>query len=232
MIPVAPPRVGGELPALRVLGGRSVLARLLDTLASLGLPRPTLLADRPTATTLRAAVAGDVAVQVVPAGDRLVRLRAALQADETLAHEDLLLIDAERALTPSEVVQAVLAQAASEPELAAVVPVVPVTDSVKAAGGDGLRNVDRETLASVQHPRFLRAGWLDRAVSAPPASTGASSAGPEEIARILALGGGVRMVPGSHSGFAVVDRLSLWQAQIALGIARDTRGRHGLPHRG
>ena len=36
----------------------------------------------------------------------------------------------------------------------------------------------------------------------------------------LEQGGRVRTVPGSHAGFAVLDRLSLWQAQISLGMVK------------
>ena len=50
----------------------------------------------------------------------------------------------------------------------------------------------------------------------------------DEVREALARGARVRTVHGSHAGFAVLDRLSLWQAQISLGLARDTSHRHGL----
>lgn len=54
----------------------------------------------------------------------------------------------------------------------------------------------------------------------------------DEIRAALEHGARVRTVHGSHAGFAVLDRLSLWQAQISLGLARDTSHRHGLARHG
>src|SRR5690625_5674511 len=78
-----------------------------------------------------------------------------------------------------------------------------MTDSVKAgpAGrSGGLRNIDRSTLAGVQSPRLLRRTVLERALRDAPQA-------PDEVLGALEIGARVRTVPGSHSGFAVVDRL-------------------------
>src|SRR5699024_10682809 len=101
------------------------------------------------------------------------------------------------------------------------------TDSGKAAPAGrprGLRNIDRSTLAGVQRPGLLRRTVLERGLrDAPQARDGVLGA--------LEIGARVRTAAGWHSGFAVVDRLSLWQAQISLGLARDTSHRYGLARR-
>jgi 2-C-methyl-D-erythritol 4-phosphate cytidylyltransferase len=144
----------------------------------------------------------------------------------------LLLHDAERALTPPSVVAEVLAGLADG--IDAVVPVVGVTDSVKEVHPEGLRNIDRSTLVALQSPRLLRREVLERCVSAPSPADAPRAERPGRFDEVLtALGAGARVatVHGSHSGFAVLDRLSLWQAQISLGLARDTSHRQGFARR-
>src|SRR5699024_4130207 len=111
----------------------------------------------------------------------------------------------------------------------AVVPVVAMTDSVKEVRAEGLRNIDRASLAGLQSPRLMRRGVLESALDddGRPADAG----GFDEIRAALDRGARVRTVHGSHSGFAVLDRLSLWQAQISLGLARATSHRQGLTRR-
>ena len=81
----------------------------------------------------------------------------------------------------------------------------------------------KEYLPSAVFAKLLRT-VLERALADAPQA-------PDEVLGALEVGARVRTVHGSHSGFAVVDRLSLWQAQISLGLARDTSHRHGLARR-
>lgn len=221
---------GAATPSLELLGGSRLIDRLLGTLHGLGLPVPLVVTVDDSAPQLRAALGRRIPVVSVPGGRR-----SALQAVLERTDEELLLLhDAERALTPAAVVTEVLS--AIEDGIGAVVPVVALTDSVKEVRPDGLRNIDRTTLAGLQSPRLLRRDLLERVLGA-AAAEGTPDAGIErehfdEI--LVALDGGaqVRTVQGSHSGFAVRDRLTLWQAQISLGLARDTSHRRGISRRG
>lgn len=219
VLALAPPVPGvssqERFPSLGMLGGSRLIERLLTTLRGAGLPPALVVAAPEAAGQLRAALPPEVGVLGVEGGRR-----AALAAALESTRDQLLLIhDAERALTPAATVTEVLG--ALEESADAVVPVIPMTDSVKSAHPEGLRNIDRSTVTGVQSPRLLRRTMLARALNDAPHA-------PDEVLAALEIGARVRTVHGSHAGFAVVDRLSLWQAQISLGLARDTSHRHGL----
>ncbi|PMC75493.1 2-C-methyl-D-erythritol 4-phosphate cytidylyltransferase [Brachybacterium sp. UMB0905] len=221
LIPALAPAAAGvahgrEAPCLTLLGGSRLIDRLLHTLEQLGLGAPIVLAPAPALAALRQALPSAVQVRGVE-GDRSAALREGLAATDAPL---LLIHDAERALTPRSVIEQVLGALTADVD--AVVPVTAVTDSVKAVRSDGLHNVDRESLATLQSPRLLRRELLEQVLAAP------ADGGTDEIQLALAHGAQVRTVPGSHAGAAIVDRLSLWQAQISLGLARDTSHRHGL----
>lgn len=219
VLALAPPVPGvsshERFPSLGMLGGSRLIERLLTTLRSVGLPPALVVAAPEAAGQLRRVLPSEVGVLGVE-GDRRTALAAAAEATQ----DQLLLIhDAERALTPAATVHEVLS--ACDEHTDAVVPVIPMTDSVKSAHPEGLRNIDRSTLTGVQSPRLLRRTVLTRGLDEAPQA-------PDEVLAALEIGARVRTVHGSHAGFAVVDRLSLWQAQISLGLARDTSHRHGL----
>ncbi|MGP9537712.1 IspD/TarI family cytidylyltransferase [Brachybacterium sp. AOP43-C2-M15] len=244
VLALAPPAPGVSrgtaTPSLERLGGSRLVERLLGTLRAVGLPAPLVITGRDAAPQLRAALGPGLSVLAVDGGRRPA-LRAALERSQ---EELLLLHDAERALTPGEIVASVLS--AMHEGVDAVVPVVALTDSVKEVRPDGLRNIDRATLAGLQSPRLLRRGLLTAALAQDgQAQDGHRQEGRgldapareevepfDEIRAALESGARVRTVHGSHAGFAVLDRLSMWQAQISLGLARDTSHRHGLARRG
>lgn len=229
----------GDCAALAELDGTTLLGRLLRAYGALDLAPALVLAPSAAADAVGHEVhvareTGARVGDVITATDRAAALRAALAAcDEEL----LLLHDVERALAPSALVQAVME--ALEPAHDAVVPAIDVTDSVKRVTDGGLVNVDRSSLVTLQSPRLLRRAALERALAASGARTDAADApgstaqseGFDEVDALLAQGAVVHRVHGSHDGFAVRDRLSLWQAQISLGIARDTTHRHDLGRR-
>lgn len=216
-----------ETPSLETLGGSRLVERLLGTLHALDLPAPVVVARPAAAGRFRSLLDPRITVLAVD-GDRREALRAAVDA----CTDPLLLVhDAERALTPRTVVAEVLA--ALHDGLDAVVPVVAMTDSVKEVRREGLLNVDRSTLAGLQSPRLIRREALEEVLA--PAPDSAHRTPPDgrfdEVLALLEAGARVGTVHGSHAGFAVLDRLTLWQAQISLGLARDTSHRRGLARR-
>lgn len=213
-------------PALQLLGGSRLVDRLLGTLAEVCPPPAVVVAPSAIAVRLEGTLPHG-AVLVPRDGSRRDQILAALEACDERA---LLLHDAERALTPASAHREVMAALVDGVD--AVVPTVAMTDSVKEAGSAGLRNIDRSTLAVLQSPRLLRREALRAATARMAGAVGTGADAPEdEILAVLAGGGDVRTVHGSHDGFAVVDRLTLWQAQISLGLARDTTSRQGLARR-
>src|SRR5699024_2496709 len=227
VLALAPPAPGlsrdTSIPCLERLGGSRLIDRLLETLHAVGLPAPLVVSDEAAHRALRATLGHSMSVVAVPGG-REAALRAALDRSE---EELLLLHDAERALTPPEIVRDVLGALREDDD--AVVAVVAMTDSVKEVRPDGLRTIGRSSLAGLQSPRLMRRGVLEAALGddGGPADAG----GFDEVRAALGRGARVRTVHGSHSGVAALDRLSLWQAQISQGLARDTSHSRGQARR-
>lgn len=122
----------------------------------------------------------------------------------TLRSSDVVLLhDALRPLAPSCLVEAVLAT--GEP---AVVPVLPLTDTVKQVDADGrvLGTPDRSGLLVVQTPQVIRADLL---------LGFGSGADPLDAAPALAATGTpVHTVPGDPLAFAVHTTWDLEQAEV------------------
>lgn len=236
------PGAPGRSTSLTLIDGRTLLRRLLDRLdelselASITLPHPFVLVPADVAAAVATEIGDAATVLTVPedvaaptdltAPGHLTAPeahRAALRTALAHSREELLLVhEAERALTPVASMHAVLTTLTPDDD--AAVPTIDVTDSVKRTTSSGLVNVDRTSLTTLQCPRLIRRSALELAL-AQPAGTG------DEIRALLAAGGRVRHVHGSHDGFAVQDRLSLWQAQISLGVARNTTQPQGLGRR-
>jgi 2-C-methyl-D-erythritol 4-phosphate cytidylyltransferase len=209
-------RLGPGAPkALRELGGFPLLvhavrtllaARSVDLVVVAAPPDPQglaevqrLLADLPGDTRV---VAGGASRQ-----ESVGRALAALpeDCDVVLVH------DAARALTPVEVVEAVVA--AVRGGAGAVIPVLPVSDTVKSVEGGLVRaTVDRSTLRAVQTPQGFRRDLLAKAhAAADPAAPATDDAGLVE-----ALGLPVRTVPGHAEAFKITTPFDLVLAEAVL----------------
>jgi 2-C-methyl-D-erythritol 4-phosphate cytidylyltransferase len=148
-------------------------------------------------------------VQVAAGGDeRQESIRSGLGA--LPADADLVLVhDAARALTPPSVFEAVIAALRAGAE--AVVPVLPVADTVKrVVSNEVLGTLDRSDLRVVQTPQGFRREVLQQAHSRPgPPAT-------DDAALVERLGRTVTTVPGSQEAFKVTHPFDLLVAAAVL----------------
>lgn len=126
----------------------------------------------------------------------------------------VLVHDAARAFVPVDVVERVVA--AVRAGAAAVVPVIPVADTVKEISGDLVRaTVDRSRLRLVQTPQGFTRDVLVRA------HTDGATEGTDDATLVERLGVPVTVVDGSDQAFKVTRPVDLVVAEALL------RGRAG-----
>ena len=125
--------------------------------------------------------------------------------------EFVLVHDVARPFVPVGVLDAVLGALRNGAE--AVVPVVPVADTVRRVGEDGMLAgvVDRSTLVAVQTPQGFRRDVL---LAAHAAATGPAT---DDAALVERLGRRVIAVPGSESAFKITTAADLARAQSLSG---------------
>lgn len=157
----------------------------------------------------------------MPAGsaDRVPALSAALRLGLE-RHPDtriVLVHDAARALTPPSLIRAMVAAVDDGTGCKAVVPVLPVADTVKRAAGSENRvigTVDRSSLRTAQTPAAFRRELLERALAS--AATEPVSPRRGEVWLVERLGEKVRAVPGDPLAFHIG---STWDLRIASLLA-------------
>lgn len=216
-------RLGPGAPkALRLLGGLPLLVHAIRALVRARLVDIVIVAAPPadvaSVRTLLAEHDLGKDVQVIAGGrTRQESVRLALVAlpedvDVVLVH------DAARPLVPVELVDAVAR--AVRGGCAAVVPVLPVADTVKQvdAGGRVIATLDRSDLRAVQTPQgFLRSA-LERA------HVGADGAGHTDDAGLAEHAGvEVHVIPGAEDAFKITRPLDLVVAEAVLARRRSAR---------
>ena len=214
----------GGPKALRELAGEPLLlhaVRGLRAAPSVGL---VVVAAPPAEVGAVAALLGEYDVIVVAGGaERQDSVRLALAALPQSA--DLVLVhDAARCLTPVWVIEAVVAALVAGAD--AVVPVLPVVDTVKQVDGDVVRaTVDRVSLRAVQTPQGFRRDVLEKAHAAGAcASTPALT---DDAGLVEALGVEVTAVAGDDLAFKVTRPIDLLLAEALLAVRAPVEGRHG-----
>ncbi len=126
--------------------------------------------------------------------------------------EWVLVHDAARALTPPDVFARVIVALESGKD--AVLPVLPVVDTVKRVAGESVREaVDRSDLAAAQTPQGFSRVVLDAAYAA------ASADHTDDAALVQSAGTEVWTVPGDERSFKITTPTDLDRARALLGAA-------------
>ncbi|MEU6699882.1 2-C-methyl-D-erythritol 4-phosphate cytidylyltransferase [Pseudonocardia sp. NPDC046786] len=207
-------RLGAGVPKAFVeVGGVPMLVRAVDGLLGSGVVDHVVVVVPAEQVHDAVGLLPGRPVTVVPGGaDRTASVAAGLAA--TPPHAEVVLVhDAARPLTPAGVVRRVVgAVRAGAP---AVVPVLPVTDTVKTVdpAGTVLSTVDRSMLRAVQTPQGFRARELRLAyASGPDPAT-------DDAGLVEALGEPVATVAGDPLAFKVTTGWDLRIAGLLLGGA-------------
>ncbi|GLW33834.1 2-C-methyl-D-erythritol 4-phosphate cytidylyltransferase [Actinoplanes regularis] len=203
----------GGPKALRLLEGEPLLVHAVRRLAAAPSVRLIVVAAPPADVDAVHALLAPVAPVTVVAGgaERQESVAAALAAvPEEVAI--VLVHDAARCLTPPSVIERVAAAVREGAD--AVIPVLPVVDTIKEVGGDDivLGTVDRSALRAVQTPQGFRATAL-RAAHAAAADSHTDDAGAVEK-----LGIPVRCVPGSDLALKITRPIDLALATHLLAL--------------
>ena len=222
-------RLGPGAPkALRAIGGEPILLHAVRGLLASGRVDLVVVAAPPSAegvAEVRRILAGLEPVAVVPGGDtRQQSVALALDAVPEDGYDVVLVHDAARALTPPETIAAVVDAVRSG--LPAVVPVLPVADTIKSvlprvgeeSGPERVgATVDRSGLRAVQTPQGFRRSLLVKAHAAATAADTTDDAGLVER-----LGVPVTVIPGHTEAFKVTTPFDLLLAE-ALWADRKAR---------
>lgn len=203
-------RLGPGLPkALRLLAGEPLLVHAVRRLRACPSVGPVVVACPPGGSTEFAALLSGFDVTVVEGGaERQDSVAAGLAALPDVTF--VLVHDAARALVPVSVVEAVVTALLAG--ASAVVPVVPVADTVKRVDVSGavLATVPREDLRSAQTPQGFRREVL---VAAHAGTTGSLT---DDAGLVEAAGVTVQTVPGAAEAFKVTTPFDLLVAEALL----------------
>ena len=207
-------RLGPGAPkALRLLAGEPLLVHAVRRIAAAPSVRSIVVAaPADGVAAVRRLLAPVAPVTVVSGGaERQDSVAAALAAvpDDV---EIVLVHDAARALAPAELVEAVAA--AVRDGRPAVIPVLPVVDTIKEAGPDGLvlGTVDRSVLRIVQTPQGFRRAVL--------AAAHAAAVDPltDDAGLVEKAGVPVSCVPGSELALKITRPLDMVIAEALLRV--------------
>ncbi|HHU40502.1 MAG TPA: 2-C-methyl-D-erythritol 4-phosphate cytidylyltransferase [Propionibacterium sp.] len=216
-------RLGADVPkALVPVAGVPLLTRAVAQLAAGGVGEVIVVAPVEGREPFVDALA-DAPVPVLWADGGAERQHSvahgiALLPDLPEADADaqvVLVHDAARAFVPPEVVGRVIEAVRAGAD--AVVPVVPVSDSIRELVDDGSTVVDRASLRAVQTPQGFRRGVLEEAHWMVAESGVAVT---DDAAAVEFSGRQVTLVEGSRDAFKVTEPLDLLLAEALVAQGR------------
>jgi len=212
-------RLGGSTPkALRRLGDKPLVSHALDALAAGGATRAIVVVAPGTEADFETALAdAPIPTGSVTGGSRRqdsVRMGlAAIAGDPSAAVARFVLVhDAARPLVPAAVVARVIEALAGGAD--AVVPAVPVVDSIRSIDASGGSHaVDRSVLRAVQTPQGFRTEVLTDALDRAAAEGREVS---DDATAVEAIGVPVVLVDGSPEALKVTGPADLPIAENIL----------------
>lgn len=203
-------RLAAGVPkAFYQLDGRTLVERAIDGLLESGVVDRVVVAVPADRTDRAKLILGRDATVVAGGANRGESVSRALAA--VGAPEFVLVHDAARALTPPDlVVRVVDALRAGHP---AVVPALPVADTIKAVDANGvvLGTPERAGLRAVQTPQGFTTELLLRAYQ--QAGTADFT---DDASLVEHIGGQVQVVDGDPLAFKITNRLDLMLAQAIV----------------
>ncbi|HEX5534715.1 MAG TPA: 2-C-methyl-D-erythritol 4-phosphate cytidylyltransferase [Actinomycetales bacterium] len=213
-------RLGADVPKAFVqIAGRSLVEHAIDRALASGVideivvvvpPAPEFASD--LATHLRVTMAGGGPIRTVPGGvTRQASVQRGLDTVSSNAHV-VLVHDAARCFAPPELFARVTA--AVNENVRAVVPAVPVTDTIRAVDGS---NVERGRLRAVQTPQGFARDVLVRAhENAAAHADDESLAATDDAGLAERIGETVHLVDGDPLAFKVTSPLDLLLAEALV----------------
>ncbi|MBF6438247.1 2-C-methyl-D-erythritol 4-phosphate cytidylyltransferase [Nocardia cyriacigeorgica] len=206
-------RLGESTPkAFVAVGGTPMLRSAVDgLLASNAVDEIIVMVPTELVQTAVALLPSSAPVRVVVGGaERTDSVRAGIATAPQAAY--YLVHDAARALTPPELIARVAAELRAGHT--AVVPALPVVDTVKSVDEHGIvtGTPDRSGLRAIQTPQGFAADLLRAAYAADVAAT-------DDAGLVERLGHPVRTVPGDPLAFKITTPLDLRLAEAVLAGA-------------
>jgi 2-C-methyl-D-erythritol 4-phosphate cytidylyltransferase len=205
-------RLGADVPkAFCLVGGRTLLAHSFDRFVAHPRVRDVVVVV-PAAFLDRARELGSGVTVIAGGITRLDSVRIGLAA--LAADVDAVLVhDVARPFVPAPLIDRVVDALAAGAD--AVVPGLPVTDTIKevGAGEAVIATLDRSVLRAIQTPQGFRRAALEAAHTDAPEAT-------DDAGLIEARGGSVVVVAGAEEAFKITRP---WDLRVAEAIAAGVR---------
>jgi 2-C-methyl-D-erythritol 4-phosphate cytidylyltransferase len=207
-------RLGGDVPkAVRALAGRPLVSWSVEALAAGGVTEVVVVVgDGLEDVFASALVDAPIPFRLVVGG--VTRQESVARGIAALPAGDIVLVhDAARPLVPAEVVRGVVEAVRSG--ASAVIPVIPVSDSIRQVAEAGSVVVDRSGLRAVQTPQ----GFSREALVRSHGVAGGSDF-TDDAAVCEACGYEVVLVPGSRESLKITEPYDLYLAEAIVRSRR------------